>query len=413
MHSGVNAFGCCAGPMQFSVIGPGSTWARYGVDGDHDGRKDVYDPADAIPAAARYLVASGAPADYHAAIFAYNHADWYVAEVLAKAAEYRAAAPLLSSAGELGGIITPPSVTVPEILHNPQITLTPIQRADIRSGTLDPRLYATLDNIGAHHSVVITAIRSDHSTYTVDGNVSNHSAGRAFDIGAVDGFLCHETWGAPPRWNDPCGRLRTPTRRHHRPAPIHRAHLLLGPRWPPRPPRLRPRPTIATTSTWDGTRDLWSSCRGRTSGAGRCWPAGCRRRRSACGGRCASCAGRRSGGAISLAPARPMRSFALLEDEFVSSEAPASTPPATISVAAPPSAQYRTRRGWRGRGGWGSSTMRHTTSSKRSRAMRWSVAVAVCVGAPRRRRRAGAPFGGTSARPARVRPLEDATVCAA
>src|SRR5262249_41431662 len=137
VHSGVNTYGCCAGPMQFSVLGPGSTWDRYGIDGDHDGRKDVYDPADAIPAAARYLRASGVPGDYHAAIFAYNHADWYVAEVLAKAAQYRADAPLPTDAGDLGGSIVPPSVAIPEILHNPRITLTPLQRADIRSGTLD------------------------------------------------------------------------------------------------------------------------------------------------------------------------------------------------------------------------------------------------------------------------------------
>jgi hypothetical protein len=189
VRSGVNAYGCCAGPMQFSVVGTRSTWRRYGVDGDHDGRESVYDPADAIPAAARYLVASGAPADYHAAIFAYNHADWYVAEVLAKAAQYRAATPLPTNAGEL----TAPSITVPAILRNPRITLTPIQRSDISSGLLDPRLLATLARIGERHSVLITAIKSDHSAYTVDGNVSNHSAGRAFDIGVVDGEICRGT----------------------------------------------------------------------------------------------------------------------------------------------------------------------------------------------------------------------------
>jgi membrane-bound lytic murein transglycosylase B len=86
VHAGVNAYGCCAGPMQFSVVGATSTWDRYGVDGNDDGRTSPYDPADAIPAAARYLRASGAPQDYRAALFAYNHADWYVAEVLAKAA---------------------------------------------------------------------------------------------------------------------------------------------------------------------------------------------------------------------------------------------------------------------------------------------------------------------------------------
>ena len=46
VHSGVNSYGCCAGPMQFSVLGAGSTWDTYGVDGDHDGRKDVYEVMD-------------------------------------------------------------------------------------------------------------------------------------------------------------------------------------------------------------------------------------------------------------------------------------------------------------------------------------------------------------------------------
>ena len=47
--------------------------------------------------------------------------------------------------------------------------------------------------IGTRHSIVITALKSDHSTYTVDGMVSNHSAGRAMDIGAVDGEVCRGT----------------------------------------------------------------------------------------------------------------------------------------------------------------------------------------------------------------------------
>ena len=51
-------------------------------------RADPYDPDDAIFAAARYLSASGMPADTEGAIFAYNHADWYVADVLARAACY-------------------------------------------------------------------------------------------------------------------------------------------------------------------------------------------------------------------------------------------------------------------------------------------------------------------------------------
>jgi hypothetical protein len=67
------------------------TWASYGVDADGDGRKDPSDPWDAIFAAARYLRASGAPRDWHGAIFAYNHAEWYVQEVEDKAARFAGA----------------------------------------------------------------------------------------------------------------------------------------------------------------------------------------------------------------------------------------------------------------------------------------------------------------------------------
>lgn len=85
VHSG-NNFAGAGGPMQF--LQP--TWDIYGVDGNGDGRKDRYDPADAIPGAANYLKASGAPGDLHKAILAYNHAEWYVTEVMGWAKRYAA-----------------------------------------------------------------------------------------------------------------------------------------------------------------------------------------------------------------------------------------------------------------------------------------------------------------------------------
>ncbi|WP_344941915.1 lytic transglycosylase domain-containing protein [Actinomadura miaoliensis] len=83
VKSGENYAGA-GGPMQF--LQP--TWDSYGVDGNGDGRKDRYDPEDAIPGAANYLKASGAPGDIRKAIFAYNHADWYVDDVLEWAKKY-------------------------------------------------------------------------------------------------------------------------------------------------------------------------------------------------------------------------------------------------------------------------------------------------------------------------------------
>ena len=62
-----------------------ASWDAYGVDGNQDGLKDPYNPVDAIFAAARYLKAAGADTDLRGAIFAYNHADWYVDSVILRA----------------------------------------------------------------------------------------------------------------------------------------------------------------------------------------------------------------------------------------------------------------------------------------------------------------------------------------
>jgi len=78
------------GPMQFEP----STWALYGDGGN------IMDPADAIPAAARLLVANGAPGNLQQAVFAYNHSGSYVTDVLDQAARYAAGgAQAVSAAG--------------------------------------------------------------------------------------------------------------------------------------------------------------------------------------------------------------------------------------------------------------------------------------------------------------------------
>jgi peptidoglycan DL-endopeptidase CwlO len=97
-----NAFGA-AGPMQIGIKGAsGNSWGGAAVhpasevvngvatDEDGDGTASVYDPADAIAGAAKYLVAHGVQQNAAAAVFAYNHADWYVQEVLNWASTYAA-----------------------------------------------------------------------------------------------------------------------------------------------------------------------------------------------------------------------------------------------------------------------------------------------------------------------------------
>jgi len=105
IRDGSNPSGA-AGPMQIGIGGKaGNTWGgqpvrpadpavRYGTDGNGDGIASVYDAADAIHTAAAYLCDHGAgePARLRDAIWAYNHADWYVDEVLTVAAGYAAPA---------------------------------------------------------------------------------------------------------------------------------------------------------------------------------------------------------------------------------------------------------------------------------------------------------------------------------
>jgi cell wall-associated NlpC family hydrolase len=102
VHSGTNSAGA-AGPMQIGVGGAaGDQWggapvhpasqAVSGVATNEDGNStvSVYDPADAIAGAAKYLIQHGVQSDVQGAIFAYNHADWYVQAVLNFASEYAA-----------------------------------------------------------------------------------------------------------------------------------------------------------------------------------------------------------------------------------------------------------------------------------------------------------------------------------
>ena len=90
VNSGANAFGA-AGPMQIGIEGAsGDAWATYATVEDGKPPASVYDPADAIAAAAKYLIARGVQQNVPSAIFAYNHADWYVQEVLSWASTYAA-----------------------------------------------------------------------------------------------------------------------------------------------------------------------------------------------------------------------------------------------------------------------------------------------------------------------------------
>ena len=88
------------------------------------------------------------------------------------------ALPLTAAAGTVG------SASAAEVLANRRIILTAGQRADLARPGIDARLLATLKSIGERHSIIVTALRADHYPGT------NHEAGRAIDIGSVDGEIC-------------------------------------------------------------------------------------------------------------------------------------------------------------------------------------------------------------------------------
>jgi murein DD-endopeptidase MepM/ murein hydrolase activator NlpD len=87
-------FGRNMGPSSAGAIGwmqfMPDTWYRWGVDADGDGVADPWNPSDAVFSAARYLAAAGGASDISRAVYAYNHAEWYVNEVLGLANLYSA-----------------------------------------------------------------------------------------------------------------------------------------------------------------------------------------------------------------------------------------------------------------------------------------------------------------------------------
>jgi murein DD-endopeptidase MepM/ murein hydrolase activator NlpD len=95
-------FGQNMGPSSAGAIGwmqfMPDTWARWGVDANGDGVADPWNAEDAIYSAARYLAATGAATDINSAVFSYNHAQWYVNEVLQLAQQYEGGGVTFSNA---------------------------------------------------------------------------------------------------------------------------------------------------------------------------------------------------------------------------------------------------------------------------------------------------------------------------
>jgi len=187
-------------------------WNRFEVDGNGDGLIRHASIEDSAATLAREIWSRG---NLRAGLFLHNQAAWYVEQVLdqkdhlsggcrTRTVEWNVALPALTSAP----------------INWANLTLSnPLEMQDIKAGALDPRIMNLLGMITQTHQVTISALRSDHSEFTAEGNVSNHFFGRAMDIGAVDGVPCTNT--AP---SAPCGELgRTLTLL---PTPIHPTELI-------------------------------------------------------------------------------------------------------------------------------------------------------------------------------------------
>ncbi len=222
-NAGVSSAGAL-GWMQFMP----ATWSAFGVDANRDGQKNPHDPVDAIFSAARYLRASGARRDLPRAIFAYNHANWYVERVLARAkaigdlpedllatlvAEGREGANAIRRFTGSPGLLDPAHRprTIGRILlldderlrdlvlADDRVEVYGCGREDIAAGVVDRRVLETLAHLSSRGlRPAVTSLRCGHGYYTSAGSVSEHSHGAAMDIARINGtpILGHQGEGS-------------------------------------------------------------------------------------------------------------------------------------------------------------------------------------------------------------------------
>ena len=179
-----------------------SSWEAFGVDGNGDGVKDPYNPWDAIFAAARLLRYSGAPGDWHGAIFSYNHADWYVEDVLADARKWSVDGSL-EGEGEACGAAGSPVLAKATTLREPRAFKALPARLWVGGGSpesVDARIWPDAVWLLETYELRVTAAReSGHNT---------HGDGTAMDMVPAPGRGWDETARRAAEdlgWRESCG----------------------------------------------------------------------------------------------------------------------------------------------------------------------------------------------------------------
>jgi hypothetical protein len=160
-------------------------WKTFGVDGNDDGYVQRDEPWDAISTFARMLWSMPTLED---GLFAHNHASWYVEATMKEAAQIAGDCDTVKTTWDIN--FPEPTTNATEINWDNLVILNPAAQNDIQSGQIDSRVINLLAMLTQKYSLTISALKSDHSTMTASGNVSNHSGGRAMDIASVNGVSC-------------------------------------------------------------------------------------------------------------------------------------------------------------------------------------------------------------------------------
>lgn len=172
VRSGVNSFGCCAGPGQFNLGGTWQSWRASPKD-------NVYDPRDSVPATVRMLRAFynapidrtcpsnyGLSARWVNAIMHYNYACWYVRNVAAWVHTYSKAPARLTFTTSHG--------------CDPE--------KDFKKGILKPEVQGFMLKLSRRFTFRVSCGETGHSQFVKGTNrQSAHWSGHAFDVDVVDG----------------------------------------------------------------------------------------------------------------------------------------------------------------------------------------------------------------------------------
>ncbi len=213
-------FGNNMGPSSAGAVGwmqfMPDTWLRWGVDANGDGVADPWSAEDAIFAAARYLAASGAATDLPHALYSYNHADWYVNEVLALTSLYGGGTTPSATSG-----FAPAPVDVSALVDQVNATRDALASARAAERRLAPAVesaQATLthtsllsDQLAAEKRLTIVGVRYDRAhalTRRLEQQLADARSGLAdarssvaattsVPFGGVPGIATSDLFGAP------------------------------------------------------------------------------------------------------------------------------------------------------------------------------------------------------------------------